>query len=330
MKKFISIIGNRPNLLKVDPEFKQKIIYTGQHYDELMSDIFVKELGITIDYNLQETTLGGMIEKIIPILEEEKPHYVIVYGDTRSSVAGALAAQQCGINIIHVEAGCRSGNSNQIEERNRILIDKISTVHLVPSFSALESLRAENIAENVYVVGCANFSNLIKTFPTKRMVESKYALLTIHRAENTDDKTKLESIFRALKEYPYEIIFPIHPRTKKFIADNEIVIPSNIHVVNPMGYKEFASYIGFAEHVITDSGGVQAESYFMRTPCITLREETEWKETVNEGWNILVGTDEEKLRDAIQNFRVRKTHHNSAAYGLGKSHKIIKTYLASL
>ena len=332
MKRFVSIVGNRPQLIKLDPEFKQIIIYTGQHYSPSMKDVFLDELDIPQpDIDLDETELGKMVDKLIPVLRENDPHYVIVYGDTRSTVAGTIAAHQLGIPIIHVEAGCRSGNNKQIEERNRILVDKLSTIHFCPSFKALCALQDSGLGDNAYNVGAANFSTLIKkTLPTEPLQKDPYSILTIHREENTDSVAKLENIFKGLEGCDHEIIFPIHPRTKKFIEDNKVVVPKGIRVVDPFPYKKFIHAIGHAQYAITDSGGVQTEAYFLRTPCITLREETEWRETVEEKWNVLVGTNPILIQRALKEFKPKKQRHQSEAYGKGRTHKIMRAILENL
>lgn len=331
MKRFIHICGVRPHLTKYSSDLPGKMIWTGQHFDKNLKDVFLKGLKIKKpDYEINETELGKMIDGITEVLKKENPHYVLVYGDTRSTVAGAIAAHQLNIPIIHVEAGARSGNNNMIEERNRKLVDHISLIHLTASIRASYNLQLEGIANNAFIVGCANFSNLMKVLPTEKLVEGKYSVLTIHRAENTDDAQKIKNVFEGLKEYDGTIIFPAHPRTKKFIEDSKIVVPSNIKIEEPASYKRFVSLMGLAEYVITDSGGAQAEAYFLRTPCITLRTETEWTETIDEGWNILVGTDPDQIKMALAGFKPKKQQHNSAAYGIGKSHNLIKTILTSL
>lgn len=330
MKKFVTIVGNRPQLIKLDPTLKQVLVYTGQHYDKEMKDVFFKGLKIPKpDYDLGETELGDMIEGISNILMYEEPDYVIVYGDTRSTVAGAIAAHQMNIPLIHIEAGCRSGNNNMIEERNRKLVDAISTIHLCASIKDVVTLQSEGKGNAAYFVGCANFSSLLKTLPSKRKIKDNYILLTIHRAENTNPKN-LQEIFKGLSFFPGKVVFPVHPRTAKIIKQNKIKYPPNFEVVPPMSYKEFVHAMGFADFIVTDSGGVQAEAYFMRTPCITVRNETEWTETVDEGWNILVGATANEIKFALENFRVRKQQHNSYAYGKGDTHKVIKALLNSL
>lgn len=331
MKNFVSIVGNRPQLIKLDPSLDQKIIYTGQHYDKGLKDIFFERLGIPIpDEDLGLTELGEMIDKLIEVLPKYEPHYVIVYGDTRSTVAGALAAHQLGIPIIHVEAGCRSGNKNQIEERNRKLVDKISLIHLCPSLQSVFRLQDEGIGDNAYNVGCSQFSTLLKVLPTKRTIGGKYCVLTVHREENTDDPEKISDIFTGLFGYEGKVFFPVHPRTQEVMKKNKIIPPEFVRIMDPLPYEDFIHLVGHAEYLITDSGGAQAEAYFLRTPCITLRNETEWWETVDQNWNVLVGTDPEAISFALEHFNPSKTQHNSYAYGKGNTHKSIKAILRNL
>lgn len=331
MKRIVAVVGTRPNFLKLDVDFPYTaIINTGQHFDPKLSDAFFDGLIVPKPTeNLGETELGPMVTKLLEVLPKYQPHYVWVAGDTRSSLAGALAAHQLNIPLIHVEAGCRSGNYNMIEERNRILIDHISQIHLAPSFKSVFNLENEGInPEGIYNVGCANFSALMRTLPSKREIEEPYCLLTLHRAENTDSIDKIKEVFNALESYEKLVLFPVHPRTRPLLA--HLVVPKNIRLLDPLPYKEFIHKMGFATWVITDSGGVQAEAYLMRTPCITLREETEWKETVDEGWNKLVGTDAGRLLSALRTFKVRKDQHSSYSYGLGNTNEIIRSILSNL
>ena len=331
MKKYFCVAGTRPNIIKIDPTFPQVICFTGQHHEKLMKDVFLKGIKIPKpDYELDETSLGGMINGIMSKMILENPDYAIVIGDCRSSVAGAIAAQQLNIPIIHFEAGCRSGNFKMIEERNRILIDKMAMIHFCPSQQCVVNLFNEGISQYVFNVGAIQFSNLKKMLPTRNTIKESYYLLTLHRAENVDCKETLQSIFKGLKMSGEKIILPIHPRLRDRLKGFDLKVPENVHIIEPLSYKSFIHLLGFAKKVITDSGGVQPEAYWMRTPCITLRNETEWQETVNEGWNKLVGTDPVKIADAIKNWTCLKTHHSSEAYGRGEAHKYIRNLLLQL
>ena len=335
--KFISIVGTRPNLIKLDPKLKNhKIIYTGQHYDEDMKDVFFTGLKIPKPtWDLCKTDIGEIIDECINILKVEKPEYVLIYGDTRSSLAGAIAAHQCNIKIIHVEAGCRSYNQNMIEERNRVLIDRMSTIHLVPSNTEKINLANEGILDNVYVVGCTQFSTMRSLFPTSRPYEIPYYVATIHRAENLENVYHFKKLMKLLALCKNTVYFPVHPHTMEKMAQWKMVgkrragVPDNVVLIPPLPYKEMVNLLGYARAVITDSGGLQAEAYFLHTPCITLREETEWKDTVDEEMNVLVGNDSDKFKKALAHFSTGKRIPRFA-YGNGRAHELIRAILKSL
>ncbi len=336
--KILTIVGTRPQILKIVPGLKgQDICWTGQHYDDLMKDVFFKELGIKPDYDFDVSrnvkkrgygmNLGEMIDDIIAVLHNIKYDYVLVIGDCRSTIAGAIAAHQTNIKLIHLEAGCRSGDLTMIEERNRILVDRLSDILLVPSDTCMDNLISEGQGyKQIFKVGTSQLSNILRVLPTKRIHKEQYDLLTIHRDFNTNKET-LNKILGALKS-DKEIIFPVHPRTKLYLDK----IPKNIKVIEPVGYSEMINLMAYADRVITDSGGVQVEAYALSRPIITLRENTEWPETVKEGWNILVGSDPTKIKEAFKTFYPMK-RHNSDAYSVNNkcdSHKIIKSILENL
>lgn len=332
MRRIITIAGNRPNLVKIDPQLKQTIIYTGQHYDKCLKDIFFKGLKIPKPkYDLGETEFGKMYDKVAKTLKKEKPDYVMVIGDTRSTVVGAMAAYQLKIPIIHLEAGCRSFNDNQIEERNRTLIDKISLIHLCPSRTAVYNLENEGNSANAFNVGSAQLSTMVSLFPTKEQpFKYQYLLATFHREETLSSKIKLKNILDALRESRLKVFFPMHPRTRKTIKEYGLKLGKNIMAVNPYSYKEMVNKIAFARQVVTDSGGIQVEAYFLHTPCITCREETEWVETVDEGFNILVGTNKERILNAINNPIKTRSRYSSNAYGAGDANINIRRILEQL
>jgi UDP-GlcNAc3NAcA epimerase len=323
--KIVTILGARPQFIKAGTvsreiakyeEIEEVIVHTGQHYDTNMSDIFFNEMKIPKPhYNLDINGLGHgamtgqMLEKIEEVLLKEKPDWVMVYGDTNSTIAGALAASKLHIKVAHVEAGLRSFNMNMPEEVNRILTDRISNILFCPTDSAIENLNKEgyeNLDIKVVKSGDvmqdgAMFYKDLSVKPNCKL-EDDYILCTIHRAENTDDENRLRSIFEALIEIAKEkqIILPLHPRTKKII-ENLDIDTSNLTIIDPIGYLEMVWLIDNCNLVMTDSGGLQKEAYFFEKQCITLRDETEWVELVKCGANSLVGADKKKIISAYEN-----------------------------
>ncbi|MCY6958622.1 non-hydrolyzing UDP-N-acetylglucosamine 2-epimerase [Clostridium brassicae] len=333
--KIVTVIGARPQFIKaatVSRKIREKcieiIVHTGQHYDDNMSKIFFQELNIPLpDYNLNigsgshGTQTGRMLEKIENILLNEKPDYVLVYGDTNSTLAGALAASKLLIPVVHIESGLRSFNKSMPEEQNRILTDHISKYVFAPTDTAVKNLFNEGIKENVFNVGDVMFdavlyfkdlakdkSRVLQKYFLKR---ENYILATIHRAENTNSVEKLKNIFKGLNESGQNIILPLHPRTKKYIKKYNIILEDNIKIIEPLGYLDMIMLEDNSKKIVTDSGGVQKEAFFLGKPCITLRSETEWVETVENGWNIIVGADKDKIKKCILDFepkQVRKEY----------------------
>lgn len=325
--KIVTIVGARPQFIKaaavsnvIRKDFNEVLVHTGQHYDENMSKIFFDELNIPKpDYNLgvgsasHAKQTGMMLMQLEDIYLKERPDLIIVYGDTNSTLAGALCASKMLIPVAHIEAGLRSFNMAMPEEQNRILSDHISKYLFVPTETAEENLHNEGIIKNVYNVGdvmydaILNFSKIADSksdiMEKLNLTSKNFVLATIHRAENTNDVNKLSNIIKALNLSGKNIILPLHPRTRKYIKDYNIKIGSNISVIEPVGYLEMISLEMHCEKIVTDSGGVQKEAFFMSKPCITMREQTEWVETVKNGWNIIVGTDTNKIVDEIQNFK---------------------------
>lgn len=339
--KIVTIIGARPQFIKaaavsniIRKEHKEILIHTGQHYDENMSNIFFNELGIPKpDYNLgvgsggHGEQTGQMLIELEKVYLKEKPDLIMVYGDTNSTIAGALCASKLLIPIAHVEAGLRSFNKNMPEEQNRILTDHLSKLLFAPTETAVKNLNNEGIKEDVYNVGdvmydaVLNFKNLAAEksdiIDLLNLKKDNYTLVTIHRAENTNYKDRLQSIIEALNESKENIVLPLHPRTKKHILDYDIKFSNNIKIIDPIGYLDMISLEINSKKIITDSGGVQKEAFFMKKPCITIRNETEWIETVENGWNIIVGSDKEKIKDAILNFV--PAQRQKELFGNGKS-----------
>lgn len=261
-----------------------------------------------------------MLIKLEEIYLSEKPDMVLVYGDTNSTLAGALAASKLLIPVEHVEAGLRSFNMSMPEEQNRILTDHISNKLFAPTVTAVNNLHAEGINKGVYNVGdvmydaVLNFKKIAKEKSTiikdLNLIENQYMLTTIHRAENTNDINRLKDIIEALNESKAKIVLPMHPRTKKYIESYGLNMGENISVIDPIGYLDMINLEMHAKKIVTDSGGVQKEAFFMKKPCITMRDQTEWVETVENGWNVIVGTDKNKIIDSIKNFHSQKEQKN--------------------
>ena len=328
MKKFLTIVGNRPQLIKLDKNFKQVLVYTGQHYDECLKDVFFTGLDIPRpDYDLRATELGEMTDKIMAVIDQEQPQYVIVYGDTRSTLAGAMAALYKNIPLIHIEAGCRSFNDKMIEERIRTIVDEIAIIHFTPSLQCKEYLERDYKKVTVYNVGATQIDAMYSTFPTTKPKDAyQYIVATIHREENTDRET-LSQLIKTLGKSNKEVRLYCHPRTKKLLENIDFY--GSVKVLDPLPYKEMINAIAFADKVVTDSGGLQVEAFFLKRPCITLRNETEWTETVEQGWNYLVGTDEAKILKYL-NAELPRGKGDLYVYGGGDARLKISTILKNL
>ncbi|OQX15350.1 MAG: UDP-N-acetylglucosamine 2-epimerase (non-hydrolyzing) [Desulfobulbaceae bacterium A2] len=324
--RVVSIVGARPQFVKaamvsrsVRRYCREILVHTGQHYDAGMSAIFFQELDIPPpDFYLEVGSgahgfqTGRMLEKIEEVLLVTKPDWVLVYGDTNSTLAGALAAVKLHIPVVHIEAGLRSFNRQMPEEINRVLTDHISNLLFCPSDTAEANLRDEGITVGVNVVGDVMADVLVmaleKAAPRERRrkqfgVQSGcYLLVTVHRAENTDDTDRLRAILAVLNSISEDIIFPVHPRTAKRIADMEFIPGPHLQLVPPVGYLDMVSLVEGARQVLTDSGGAQKEAYWLGVPCVTLRDETEWVETVETGWNRLVGANAGLIDEAVRFF----------------------------
>lgn len=333
--KIVTVIGARPQFIKaaaVSKKIRQDneeiIIHTGQHYDENMSRVFFEELEIPKpDYNLNVGSgshgymTGTMLIKIEEILKDVKPNCVLVYGDTNSTIAGALAASKMLIPVAHVEAGLRSFNMAMPEEQNRILTDHISKILFAPTKTAVKNLNNEGIRSGVYNTGDVMydailfFSSIAKRkssiLSSIGLSSGEYILTTIHRAENTDSPERLKNIVDALSDSGEKIVLPLHPRTKKFMEEYGLKFGANIYIIEPVGYLDMIMLEMNSKKIVTDSGGVQKEAFFLAKPCITLRDETEWVETVENGWNMIAGCSKDKIIDYIRNFipkNERKNH----------------------
>lgn len=338
--KILTIIGARPQFIKAAPvsfallgHHEEIIVHTGQHYDENMSEIFFRELNIPKPhYNLaigsgsHGRQTGMMLIKIEEVIEKEKPDAVMVYGDTNSTLAGALAASKLLIPVIHIEAGLRSFNMSMPEEQNRILTDHISCRLLCPTKTAVANLKNEGITKGVFNIGDVMYDAVLNskslalqhnTINKMLNLEGEYMLATIHRAENTNDPDRLRDIVEAFNKSGRIIILPLHPRTQKYIADYGLKFESNVKVIEPVGYFDMIYLEMNSQKILTDSGGIQKEAYMLGVPCITLRDETEWVETVDDGWNMLAGAQKEKILDGIMNFYPSSKRHD--LFGDGKA-----------
>ncbi|ESU34214.1 UDP-N-acetylglucosamine 2-epimerase [Bacillus sp. 17376] len=323
--KIITVIGARPQFIKAAPvsrvlreKHTELIIHTGQHYDSNMSEIFFEELNIPKpDYYLAVGSghhgkqTGEMLAKIEEIVLEENPDCLVVYGDTNSTLAGALVAAKLHIPVIHIEAGLRSFNKKMPEEINRIMTDHVSEFLFCPTNTAIENLKNENITHNVFNIGDVMYDAVLynKKLASEKsnilnehsLEEKGYHLITIHRAENTDNLENMQNILEAFSKIDDVKVWPIHPRTKHKLESYGIKLEEipNLKVIDPVGYLDMLTLEASAKKIITDSGGVQKEAYFMKVPCVTVREQTEWVETLEEDANILVGTSVDKILEAV-------------------------------
>jgi UDP-N-acetylglucosamine 2-epimerase len=330
MIKIVSIVGARPQFIKAAPVCRvlrgtmtEVLVHTGQHYDENMSRIFFDDLGLPRpDYDLEvgsgshAVQTGLMMERIERVLIDEKPDLVLVYGDTNSTLAGALAAAKLCVPIGHVEAGLRSYNRRMPEEVNRLLVDHCSDLLFCPTDTARKNLEKEGITEHVFLTGDVMYdvalefgkladqrSRILTELGIDKM---DYVLCTVHRAHSTDHRDHLSGIVDALIKTGDKVVFPVHPRTRvaleRFDLIKRMEASENIVITQPVSYLDMIQLEKNAKKILTDSGGVQKEAYFYRVPCITLRDETEWVETIEDGWNVLVGTKTPRILQAIQTF----------------------------
>lgn len=320
--KILSVIGARPEFVQAMPVSKairvnhlEILVHTGQHYDYLMSQAFFDELGIpSPDYNLgagsgsQARQTADIMVKLEEVLLREKPDLALVRGDTNSSLASALVASKLGIPFAHIEAGERSFNRAMPEEINRLIADRLAAVHFCVSRAAVDNLASEGIMDTAHWVGDVMLDALMQTQP---LAEARstildrlqihprgYALVTIHRPANTDNPERLKRIFTALNCASEPVILPVHPRTRKALATVKFPLKDHIRIIEPVGYFDMLVLEENARIIATDSGGVQREAYYLKTPCLTLRDETEWGATVETGWNRLVGANQELIQDA--------------------------------
>lgn len=339
----LTVVGARPQFIKaatisrqvaLRTDIRELIVHTGQHFDADMSDIFFEELSIPRpDYHLgigggtHGLMTGRQLEAIEAVILKEKPDWVLVYGDTNSTLAGGLAAAKLNVPVAHVEAGLRSFNRRMPEEINRILTDHLSTMLFAPTDLARANLRAEGVSESsIRVSGDVMYDAALfyrdrarcpESFAATKLKPRAYILATIHRAENTDNPARMAAMFEGLARSGEPVVLPLHPRTRQTLDRLQIPVPDNIYLVPPVGYLEMVWLEVNCRVIATDSGGVQKEAYFHGKPCVTLRDETEWVELVETGWNVLVGADSCRIADAIR--RASPAKASAELYGTGNA-----------
>jgi len=353
MNKIVTILGARPQFVKaavlsriivLHSELEEVIVHTGQHFDANMSAIFFKEMEIPKPkYNLDINGLGHgamtgqMLEKIEKVLLIEKPNAVIIYGDTNSTIAGALAAKKLNIKVVHIEAGLRSYNMKMPEEINRILTDRISDLLLCPTETAINNLNSEGFSNiDTKIVKCGDIMKDAVEFYSQSSAEkssildqlslrnNEFVLATIHRQENTDDLDKLKSIFKGLENISAkcQVVLPLHPRTRKILKEHKLSY--NIKLIDPVGYFDMLELLKHCKMVVTDSGGLQKEAFFNKKHCIIAREETEWIELIENGFANIVGSDSAKIEKAFYDFNKSTADFSIDLYGNNVGEKIYK------
>jgi UDP-GlcNAc3NAcA epimerase len=345
--KVVTVVGARPQFIKAAAvsravnareatQLREVLVHTGQHYDEMMSDVFFEELGIAPPaYNLgisggtHGAMTGRMLEAVEKVLLQESPDWVLIYGDTNSTLAAALAAIKLHIPVAHVEAGLRSFNMRMPEEVNRIVADRLASLLFCPTATAVENLEREGITRGVHLVGdvmydvALHFAALAVQRETVLgelgVTPKRYVLATCHRAENTDSPEKLRGIAAGLGILARSraVVFPVHPRTKAKIVEYGCVsLLGAVTVIDPVSYLDMVALERNAEIIVTDSGGVQKEAFFYRVPCVTVRDETEWVETVTTGWNALAGSEPDDIVRAVEQ-HTAKERREAHPYGAG-------------
>jgi len=360
-RKILTVVGARPQFIKAGVvsrviknkffnQMEEVLIHTGQHYDENMSDIFFRQLDLPQPKVNLEVGAGGhgeqtgrMLLLLEQVLIQERPDMVVVYGDTNSTLAGALAAVKIHLPVAHVEAGLRSWNRKMPEEINRVMVDHISSLLLCPSDVAINNLKNEGILNGVIKTGdvmhdsalyCSkkaeqekeNFNQFCKEY---KISHGKYFLATVHRAENTDQIENLKQIVSSFEKLPQKVVWPVHPRTHKMMEDNKIVCGNNVILTAPFSYLDMILFLKNATMVLTDSGGVQKEAMFFETPCVTLRSETEWTETLDSGWNLLSGIDSNQIMQTVETHSQTPKKDPEQIYGTGQSADKVITAILS-
>ena len=343
--KVVSVVGARPQFIKCAPlsrrlreRHDEVLVHTGQHYDAGMSDVFFQELQIPVpDHHLgvgsgsHAEQTGAMLVRIEGVIQQEHPDVVLVYGDTNSTLAGALAAAKLRVPVAHVEAGLRSFDRTMPEEVNRVLTDHVASLLFCPTTTAARNLVREGITDGVAVTGDVMVDALLfnrdlaargsGVLDCLDLTPGAFLVLTVHRASNTDDPRRLAAIMEAVGRADHPVVFPVHPRTRHALAEHGIGLPSNVIAVEPLGYLDMLRLMGESRRILTDSGGVQKEAYLLGVPCITLRETTEWVETIELGWNVLVGTSPAGILEAVR--APDPTGPRPPVYGDGRAAKAI-------
>lgn len=348
-------MGARPQFVKAAvisrvfskrDDVEEILVHTGQHYDANMSDVFFEEMEIPRPkYNLSihgmdhGAMTGQMLEKIEEVLKKENPDWVLVYGDTNSTLAGALAARKKHVNVAHIEAGLRSFNMRMPEEINRILTDRISNILFTPTSISIDNLEKEGYNNlDIEIIQCgdvmldasmyyAQKSAAMRSLPDETF-NGDFILCTLHRAENTDDPERLRNIVEALNEIhsSTRVVLPLHPRTKKLLEQNNLSL--NVDLLDPVGYFDMIELLKRCKLVMTDSGGLQKEAYFFKNSCVTLRDETEWVELVDNGFNVLAGADRERIKQGVQQMLSNQPDFSMDLYGDGHAgEKIVDALL---
>lgn len=325
--KILSVVGARPELVQAAPvsvalrkHHQEILVHTGQHYDYSMSRIFLQELDLPEpDVNLgvgsgsHGEQTGELLRRLEAVMLAERPDWVVVRGDTNSTLAGGLAASKLGIPLAHIESGARSFDRSMPEEINRVVVDHISDLLFCIASSGVDNLRDEGITQNVHYVGDVMCDALRQHLPVARrdsrilaqlgLTPGRYVLATVHRAANTDDRARLRGIVAALNAIDEIVVFPVHPRTRLALERHGLRLAAGVRAIDPVGYRDMLALESGARSIITDSGGVTRESYLLGVPCITLRAETEHIETVHLGWNKLVDANPARILDAVRTFR---------------------------
>jgi UDP-GlcNAc3NAcA epimerase len=352
----LTVVGARPQFVKAAPvstllrrAHRETLVHTGQHYDYAMSEVFFEELGLAKpDYNLEVGSgdhgqqTARMLERIEIVLKEERPDAVLVYGDTNSTLAGALAAAKLHIPVAHVEAGLRSFNRAMPEEINRRVTDHLSQVLFTPTQAATAQLAREGIVQDVYQVGDVMYDVLLASLEKARrtshiletlsLTAGGYVLATIHRAENSDHPERLKEILEGIAASPLPVLFPMHPRTRARIAafglEETLAATVNLRCIEPVGYLDMLVLEQHAQAILTDSGGVQKEAYLLGVPCLTVRTETEWIETIEVGWNRLLAADRVVIAQALAT--PKRPTERPSFYGEGNAAERIVVVLENL
>lgn len=347
--KIASIVGTRPQFIKSAPVsrtlrecgHRELLIHTGQHYDYLMSKVFFEELGISepainlgVGSGSHGQQTGRMLLGLEEVIKKQGPDWVLVYGDTNSTLAGALAAVKLHVPVAHIEAGLRSFNRRMPEEINRVLTDHMSNILFCPTQTSVENLRNEGINKGVHLVGDVMYDSVLHNIKLAekhsdileklKLKHKNYVLATVHRAENTDEPERLNPIFHAFEQISQNglpVIVPLHPRTKKSLKS------SKLSFIDPVSYLDMLVLEKNAQVILTDSGGVQKEAYWFEVPCVTLRDETEWLETVESGWNVLAGSNYDRIINAVE--KAHPGRQVQDAYGNGRAAEQIATLISS-